>query len=110
MALPVYSTQFLNGTGFGSYVLTGGDGVVSLISCVDAHVGLTDGGGTIYLRGTAGQVIDHMDYVLASLTSYHFRGKIVLQPGETLSITAEATGGGENEFDASMSGDALTIP
>lgn len=105
---PVYSICFLNGTGAGTYVITGAEGYVSLISCVDAHVGSTPGGNFVVI-GPAGQVLGSTVYLPLDPQNFTYRGKIVLQPGESLTLTCEQDGGGESLFDCTVSGDQLTI-
>lgn len=108
MALPVYSTAFLNGTGFGEYVITGAEGYVSLISCIDGHVGITVGG-SFQIKGPVGQILYSQGYGPVNPAVFTFRGKIVLQPGETLTLVCLQDGGGFSEFDCTASGDKLTI-
>lgn len=108
MALPVYSTCFLNGTGAGEYVITGADGYVSLISCIDGHVGFTTGG-TFRIAGPAGQLLYAQQYGPVNPANFTFRGKIVLQPGEALTIRCDNITSGFDEFDITAAGDMLTI-
>lgn len=109
MPLPVYSTAFLNGKGYGEYVITGAEGVVSLISCIDAHIGSTPDGGNFVVTGPAGQVLGSTVYLPIQPQNFTYRGKIILQPGESLTLTCKSTVPGEDPFDCTVSGDALTI-
>lgn len=105
----VYSTCFLNGTGAGEYVITGAEGFASLISCIDGHVGATTGG-TFRIIGPAGQVLYAQQYGPVNAANFNYRGKIVLQPGDSLTLVCDALESGFDEFDITASGDALTLP
>lgn len=104
--LPVYSKAFIIGNSQRTYVYTCPSGYVALISCIDAHVGSTTSGGNwiVMLNGTA--IIGFVTYLPVAPQDFTYRGKIVLQPGETITVYSDAS----DLFDISVTGDLLTNP
>lgn len=91
-------------------MITAEAGFVTLISCIDSHVGSTPSGGNYRVIGPAGQVIGSTTYLPLDPQNFTFRGKIVLQAGQALTIVCEATEGGEDPFDCTVAGDLLLPP
>lgn len=110
MALrPVYSTQFIFGSGLDSYTYVCPAGYVALVTCIDTYVGLTTGSGNftaaLYnpaLPRTA--KFWSQGYTLPGEENARWRGKIVLTEGERLVVSAE------DVHDCCASGDLLTLP
>lgn len=105
MARNVYSTEFIRNNAGSEYVYACPEGFVALISTIDVYIGIvTDGGNFTAAAGSLVTVFWSQGYSVPGEQYSAWRGKCVLQPGESLYVS------GDGEFACSVAGDLLTLP
>ena len=72
---------------------------------LDGYMGATVGISTVYLRGTDGQVIAAFFSTPAEAASFSWRGRQVIPPGESFSVTFVPAAGAT--YDVAVSGYSL---
>jgi hypothetical protein len=100
---PVYSVRFVqlqNYTGY--YTLTNDTGQVWVLRDLDAYCGAVVDIGQILLRGDLGQVLFSASSTPAQAGYFQWRGRQIIQDGESLTIDAQVNG-----WDATLSGYSL---
>jgi hypothetical protein len=105
----VYSYQLLSvQDSTADVVFTNDDDHVVIIRDLDCYMGATVGLSTLYLRGSSGNVITAFTSSPAEAASFSWRGRQVIPPGASFSVTfAPALGAA---YDCAVSGYRLTLP
>jgi len=105
VASPVYSHEFIADLGASSYFVTPPEvGYVILITTLDWFLPSALAIGSIQMIGQPGQVIYSADYGVLLGQTGMWRGKYVLNAGETLEVLSTES----DSFHCSVAGDLLT--
>lgn len=104
MAQPVYSTRFICDNSTWHYAYTCPAGFVALITCIDVHIGSTVAGGNWIVDMLGGVVVGSTVYLPIAPVNLTFRGKLVLNPGDSIALYTDA----EDTYACTVNGDLLT--
>lgn len=105
----VYSVRFFEDVGLspGSYLAyTVPDGYVAILRDIDAYSSAGVSDAEIYVEGHLGQTIFYGNVAATSKSNAQWRGRQVLQAGETITITV----GASTDWDVTISGYLLVAP
>lgn len=103
----VYSVRFLQEHGLTSTATyTVPDGFVAILRDLDSYIGTPAGTNGLYLEGDAGQAIWWSEATIGQSQYASWRGRQVLNAGETFSVRADV--GSLDAYDVTVSGYLLS--
>lgn len=105
MAVPVYSTRFIQVRGLdGAVTYTCPDGYVAVVRDLDAYHGATGAESSVYLIGAGGQTLWENDNSVVDASYSSWRGRQVFYEGESIQVSAN------DSTDVTVSGYLLSLP
>lgn len=108
MPAPVYSSRFIQQVGLDSSAsFAVPSGFIAVVRDLDAYCNATIGFANLFMEGAIGQTIAWHSWEVTTQDQFQWRGRQVLEPGETLTVVAD-TGVGVG-IDVTVSGYLLTL-